>query len=213
MVELSTASGLWKDIAVPERASEHAVKPPSRAEAEAAVRTLLLWAGDDPDREGLRDTPARVVKAYEEFFSGYRSHVRDLATHIFTEVHGYNDLVLVRDLVFASHQADNLLPFRGKVHIGYYPGAAGVVGLPKIERLVDVLARRLHTQESFTGLIAATIDKYLQPEGCAVMVEASHLYAQVLGAKREGGGTITTQYTGIFKEAARQMRFFSLVRG
>src|ERR1700733_4623276 len=121
---------------------------PTREEAEAAVRTLLLWTGDDPDREGLIDTPRRVVKAYEELFSGYREDPSQVLERVFEEVHGYDDLILVRDISFSSHCEHHMVPFVGKAHIGYYPGEDGVIGLSKLARLVDVFARRLQTQEA-----------------------------------------------------------------
>src|SRR5215208_5160684 len=139
-------------------------KPPTRAEAEAAVRTLLRWAGDDPAREGLVDTPRRVAKAFEELFAGYRTKPSDILDRVFEEVAGYGDIVLVRDIPFASHCEHHMIPFTGCAHIAYYP-ANGVVGLSKLARVVDAFARRLQTQESLTVQIADTIDEALRPQG------------------------------------------------
>src|SRR5215208_5138768 len=132
--------------------------PPTREEAEAAVRTLLRWAGDDPAREGLVDTPRRVAKAFEELFAGYRTKPSDVLDRVFEEVEGYGDIVLVRDIPFASHCEHHMVPFVGQAHIAYYP-SAGVVGLSKLARLVDVYARRLQTQEAMTVQIAEALDE------------------------------------------------------
>lgn len=187
---------------------------PSREAAEAAVRTLILWAGDDPDREGLRDTPQRVVKAYEEFFAGYRDDASDVLARVFEEVQGYDDLVLVRDIPFASHCEHHMVPFIGKAHIAYYPSEHGVVGLSKLARLVDVFARRLQTQEALTAQIVGAIERHLQPRGCAVMIEAEHMCMSMRGVLKQGSTTVTNQFTGVFRDdPAEQVRFLSLVRG
>jgi GTP cyclohydrolase IA len=187
---------------------------PSREEAEAAVRTLLLWTGDDPDREGLRETPARVVKAYEELFSGYRHDASEVLSRVFEEVQGYDDLVLVRDIPFNSHCEHHMLPFIGKAHIAYYVGEEGVVGLSKLARLVDIYARRLQTQEALTAQIIGAIEKHLRPRGAAVMLEAEHLCMSMRGVMKQGASTVTNQFTGVFRDdPAEQVRFLSLVRG
>ncbi len=187
---------------------------PTREEAEAAVRTLLLWAGDDPEREGLRDTPTRVVKAYEELFSGYKSDASDVLARVFEEVHGYDDLILVRDIPFFSHCEHHVVPFIGKAHIAYYVGEEGVVGLSKLARLVDIYARRLQTQEALTAQIIGAIDKHLRPRGAAVMLEAEHLCMSMRGVQKQGATTITNQFTGVFRDdPAEQVRFLTLVRG
>lgn len=187
---------------------------PSREEAETAVRTLLAWAGDDPNREGLRDTPTRVVKAYEEFFSGYKSDGRDVLSRVFEEVQGYDDLILVRDIPFYSHCEHHMVPFIGKAHIAYYVGEEGVVGLSKLARLVDIYARRLQTQEALTSQIIGAIEKHLRPRGAAVMLEAEHLCMSMRGVLKQGASTITNQFTGVFRDdPAEQVRFLSLVRG
>jgi GTP cyclohydrolase I len=187
---------------------------PTREEAEAAVRTLILWAGDDPTREGLRDTPLRVTKAYEEFFSGYRADVGDLLSRVFEEVHGYDDLILVRDIPFSSHCEHHMVPFVGKAHIAYYVGEEGVVGLSKLARLVDIYAKRLQTQEALTAEIVSAIERYLKPRGCAVMIEAEHMCMSTRGVLKQGTMTVTNQFTGVFRDdPAEQVRFLTMVRG
>ncbi len=187
--------------------------PPSRAEAEAAVRTLLRWAGDDPTREGLIDTPARVVKAYEELFSGYREDATSVLSRVFEEVQGYDDIILVRDINFSSHCEHHMVPFVGVAHIAYYPSEHGVVGLSKLARLVDVFARRLQTQEALTAQIVGAIDQHLRPRGCAVMIEAEHMCMSMRGVRKQGSQTVTTQFTGVFRDdPAEQMRFLTMLR-
>ena len=186
---------------------------PTREEAEAAVRTLIRWAGDDPGREGLRDTPQRVVKAYRELYAGYGADPAAVLERVFEEVEGYGDMVLVRDIPFASHCEHHMIPFTGCAHIAYYP-ANGVVGLSKLARVVDAFARRLQTQESLTVQIADTIDEALRPRGVAVMLEAEHLCMSMRGVRKAGSSTVTTQFTGVFKDdPAEQVRFLTLVRG
>ncbi|NEU11379.1 GTP cyclohydrolase I FolE [Methylobacterium sp. BTF04] len=185
---------------------------PSREEAEAAVRVLLRWAGDDPAREGLRDTPARVAKSYEQIFSGYRQDATILLERVFEEVEGYSDIVLVRDIPFYSHCEHHMVPFMGLAHIAYYP-TKGVVGLSKLARVVDTFARRLQTQETMTAQIADVIETILKPRGIAVMVEAEHLCMAMRGVQKAGVSTITTQFRGAFKDDANeQVRFLTLVR-
>jgi GTP cyclohydrolase I len=187
--------------------------PPSRAEAEAAVRVLLRWAGDDPSREGLIDTPARVVKAYEELFSGYREDATGVLSRVFEEVQGYDDIILVRDIAFSSHCEHHMVPFVGVAHIAYYPSEHGVVGLSKLARLVDVFARRLQTQEALTAQIVGAIDQHLRPRGCAVMIEAEHMCMSMRGVRKQGSQTITTQFTGVFRDdPAEQVRFLTMLR-
>ncbi|KAB1074208.1 GTP cyclohydrolase I FolE [Methylobacterium planeticum] len=185
---------------------------PSREEAEAAVRTLLRWAGDDPNREGLIDTPARVVKAYGQLFGGYSQDADALLERVFEEVEGYSDVVLVRDIPFYSHCEHHMVPFMGLAHIAYYP-TKGVVGLSKLARVVDTFARRLQTQETMTAQIADVIESILKPRGVAVMVEAEHLCMAMRGVQKAGVSTITTQFKGVFKDDANeQVRFLTLVR-
>jgi len=185
---------------------------PSREEAEAAVRTLIRWAGDDPQREGLLETPKRVVKAFREFYSGYQDDPKDVLNKIFAEVEGYDDIVLVRDIPFYTHCEHHMVPFYGMAHIAYYP-TKGVVGLSKLARLVEVYARRLQTQETMTSQIATAMEDALEPRGVAVMLEAEHMCMSMRGVKKSGSMTITTQFTGVFKsDPAEQVRFLTLVR-
>ena len=185
---------------------------PSREEAEAAVRTLIRWAGDDPQREGLRDTPKRVVKAFKELYSGYKEDPAQVLDKIFAEVEGYDDLVLVRDIPFHSHCEHHMVPFFGMAHIAYYP-TKGVVGLSKLARLVEVYARRLQTQETMTAQIAAAMEAALEPRGTAVMIEAEHMCMSMRGVQKAGATTLTTRFTGQFKNnPAEQARFLTMVR-
>ena len=185
---------------------------PTREEAEAAVRTLIRWAGDDPGREGLRDTPQRVVKAYRELYAGYGADPAAVLDRVFEEVEGYGDMVLVRDIPFASHCEHHMVPFVGRAHIAYFP-AKGVVGLSKLARLVEVFARRLQTQETMTAQIAEALDEALRPRGVAVMLEAEHMCMSLRGVQKAGSSTITSQFTGLFKdEPAEQVRFLTLLR-
>ncbi|WP_457796887.1 GTP cyclohydrolase I FolE [Methylocystis sp. S23] len=193
--------------------AQKALERPSREEAEAAVRTLLRWAGDDPDREGLRETPRRVVKAYEEFFKGYNETPDEALSRVFEEVEGYDDLVLVRDIPFTSHCEHHVVPFVGKAHIAYYP-TGGVVGLSKLARLVDVFAKRLQTQEAMTAQIAEAIESHLVPRGVAVLVEAEHMCMSMRGVLKQGSSTVTVQFSGVFRDdPGQQAHFYTLLRG
>lgn len=186
---------------------------PSREEAEAAVRTLIAWAGDDPAREGLGDTPRRVVSAYDELFRGYRESPAEILDRTFSETAGYDDLVLVRDIAFYSHCEHHMVPFVGKAHIAYWP-VDRVVGLSKLARIVDVFARRLQTQEHLTAQIVLAIDDILKPRGAAVMLEAEHMCMAMRGVQKQGVSTVTTQFTGVFRDdPTEQVRFVTLVRG
>ena len=192
--------------------AEIAMVRPSREEAEAAVRVLLRWAGDDPTREGLLDTPARVAKSYEQIFSGYRQDADAMLERVFEEVEGYSDIVLVRDIPFYSHCEHHMVPFMGLAHVAYYP-TKGVVGLSKLARVVDTFAKRLQTQETMTAQIADVIESILKPRGVAIMVEAEHLCMAMRGVQKAGVSTITTQFRGVFKgDANEQVRFLTLVR-
>jgi len=192
-------------------AAERLAKRPSREDAEAAVRTLIRWAGDDPSREGLVDTPSRVAKAYEQLFKGYRERPEEILDRVFEEVEGYDDIVLVRDIPFYSHCEHHMVPFLGKAHIAYYP-SGGVVGLSKLARLVDAYARRLQTQETMTVQIAEAIDRVLQPRGVAIMLDAEHFCMSIRGVQKEGARTLTTRFTGRFKDdPAEQVRFLTLI--
>jgi GTP cyclohydrolase I len=185
---------------------------PSRDEAEAAVRTLIAWAGDDPDREGLLDTPRRVVKAYEELFAGYRQDAGDILSRVFEDASGYGDMILVRDIPFVSHCEHHIVPFIGKAHIAYYP-ADGVVGLSKLARVVDVYARRLQTQEAMSAQIVEAVEAALKTRGVALMIEAEHMCMSIRGVKKQGVSTATTQFSGVFRsDANEQARFLTMLR-
>ena len=199
--------------ALPEGEATGLSRRPSRKEAEAAVRTLIQWAGDDPDREGLRDTPKRVTKAWRELFKGYDQNVADELDTVFEEVGGYGDIVVVRDIPFYSHCEHHIVPILGKAHIAYYP-SEGVVGLSKLARVVDIFARRLQTQENLTAEIVNAIDAQLKPRGVALLMEAEHMCMAMRGIQKQGVSTITTGYTGLFREdPAEQTRFLTLIRG
>lgn len=186
---------------------------PTAEEAEAAVRTLIAFAGDDPDREGLRDTPRRVVRAYAEFYAGYEARKEDVLERVFTDVAGYKDMVLVRAIPFYSHCEHHMVPFFGVAHIAYYP-ANGVVGLSKLARIVEMYARRLQTQEAMTAQICDAIDGVLKPRGVAVLVEAEHLCMSMRGVQKPGASTLTSRFSGCFQtDPAEQARFMMLVRG
>jgi GTP cyclohydrolase IA len=194
------------------RAFDPETKRPTREEAEQAVRTLIAYMGDDPEREGLIDTPKRVVNAYAELFGGYKQDANAILERVFDDVGGYKDIVLVQDIPFFSHCEHHMVPFIGKVHVAYYP-SGGVVGLSKIGRVVDVFARRLQTQEALTESITEAIDKVLAPRGLAVMIEAEHMCMAMRGIRKSGVSTTTTRFTGLFEEPSEQVRFITLVRG
>ena len=185
---------------------------PSQKEAEDAVRVLLRWAGDDPQREGLLDTPERVAKAYRELFAGYDQNPEDVLGRTFEEVSGYDDIVLVRDIPFFSHCEHHMVPIIGKAHVAYLPNGR-VLGLSKIARVVDIFGHRLQTQEAMTAQIANAIDDTLRPRGVAVMIEAEHMCMAMRGVQKQGSSTLTTTFTGAFKaDPAEQVRFMSMVR-
>jgi len=195
------------------QASQPASARPSREEAEAAVRTLIAYAGDYPEREGLIDTPRRVIDAYDELYRGYRECPAEVLDRTFSEIGKYDDFVLVREIAFNSHCEHHMMPFMGKAHIAYKP-VERVVGLSKLARLVDVYAHRLQTQEHMTSQIATAIDEILNPYGVAVMLEAEHMCMSVRGVEKPGSLTITTQFTGSFRDNPdEQVRFMNLVRG
>ena len=184
----------------------------SRQQAEDAVRTLLKWAGDDPAREGLLDTPARVAKAYKELFSGYDQAAEDVLGRTFDEVGGYDDIVLVKDIPFFSHCEHHMVPIIGKAHVAYLPNGR-VLGLSKIARVVEIFGRRLQTQETMTAQIAKSIDETLNPRGVAVMIEAEHMCMAMRGIQKQGSTTLTTTFTGAFKtEPTEQVRFMTMIR-
>ncbi len=185
---------------------------PTQKEAEDAVRVLLRWAGDDPEREGLLDTPARVAKAYRELFSGYDLAAEDVLGRTFEEVAGYDNMVLVKDIPFFSHCEHHMVPIIGKAHVAYLPNGR-VLGLSKIARVVEIYGRRLQTQETMTAQIAKAIDETLNPRGVAVMIEAEHMCMAMRGIQKQGSTTLTTTFTGTFKtEPAEQVRFMTMIR-
>ena len=194
-----------------QHAASQTVRRPSKEEAEAAVRTLIAWAGDDPSREGLLDTPKRVTKAFGEFFAGYEQDPAETLKRTFKEVGGYDDIVLVKDIPFSSHCEHHMVPFVGKVHIAYLPHD-GVVGLSKLARLVEVFARRLQVQENMTAQIIDAINDHLNPRGAAVMIEAEHMCMSMRGVRAHGASTITHRFTGVFAEDRNEQdRFFMMV--
>lgn len=200
------------DAVVKKLARESALKRPSQEEAEEAVRTLIAWAGDDPTRQGLIDTPKRVVKAYKEFFKGYSEDPLQALSRTFDEDEGYDDIVMLRDIEFNSHCEHHIVPFIGRAHVAYLPSNA-VVGISKLARVVDIYAKRLQTQETMTAQIAKAIDKALEPRGTAVLIEAVHQCMSLRGVNKRNVATITTQFTGEFKSVpALQARFMELVR-
>jgi GTP cyclohydrolase I len=171
---------------------------PSRDEAEDAVRTLIAWAGDDPKREGLRDTPRRVVDAYEEWFEGYNQDPMDYLSKTFEDVKGYDDIVMLRDIDVESHCEHHMAPFLGTACVAYMPTEA-VVGISKLARVVEIYAKRLQTQETMTSQIARAIDESLHPKGVAVLIDAKHECMTTRGVHHPNVSTITTQFTGVFK--------------
>jgi GTP cyclohydrolase I len=190
----------------------HAVEGrPSREDAEAAVRTLLRWAGDDPDREGLADTPSRVARAYEEFFGGYAIDPIDLLTRTFEETDGYDEMVLLRDITFESHCEHHLAPIIGKAHVAYLPKKR-VVGISKLARVIDAYARRLQIQEKMTAQIANTINEVLEPRGVAVVIEATHQCMTTRGVHKPGVTMVTSRMLGGFrKDPSTRREFLSLI--
>jgi GTP cyclohydrolase I len=199
-------------VAQRDDSTETPLARPTREEAEAAVRTLLAWTGDDPTREGVLDTPKRVAKAYQEIFSGYGQDPAEHLKRTFEDVGGYDDIVLVRGIPFFSHCEHHMLPFVGEAHVAYYP-SEGVVGLSKIARVVDIFAKRLQTQENLTAQITEAMDTHLAPRGIAVMLEAEHQCMTMRGVQKRGVSTITTQFTGVFRDdPSEQVRFMTLVR-
>ena len=180
---------------------------PSRDEAEKAVRTLLKWAGDDPDREGLLDTPKRVVKAYEEYFQGYNADPEEILKRTFEEVEGYDEMVLLKDIRFESHCEHHMAPIIGKAHVAYLPKNR-VVGISKLARVVELYAQRLQIQEKMTAQVANAINDVLQPEGVAVVIEAAHQCMTCRGVHKPGVSMVTSKMVGAFREDDRTRREF-----
>jgi GTP cyclohydrolase IA len=180
------------------RAGDEPFNRPSRDEAEDAVRTLIAWAGDDPKREGLIDTPGRVVDAYEEWFKGYREDPREYLSRTFDDVKGYDDIVMLRDIDVESHCEHHMAPFLGKAYVAYMP-LDNVVGISKIARVVEIYSKRLQTQETMTSQILNAIQDVLKPEGVAVMIDAKHECMTTRGVHHPNVSTITTQFSGVFR--------------
>src|SRR5437870_882805 len=178
------------DSKAPLRAVPGGLKRPSRAEAEEAIRTLLKWAGDDPSREGLRDTPARVARAWEDWFSGYQVDPEEYLLRTFEEVEGYDDMVVLRDIRFESHCEHHLAPIIGRAHVGYLP-THRVVGISKLARVVEAYARRLQVQEKMNAQIARCIQRVLEPKGVAVVIQAEHQCMTTRGVHKPGGVMVT----------------------
>ena len=186
---------------------------PSREEAEAAMRTMLLWAGDDPDREGLVDTPARVVRAYEEFFAGYEQDPVELLARTFEETDGYDEMVVLRDIRMESHCEHHVVPIIGRAHVAYLPHKR-VVGISKLARVVDLYAKRLQIQEKLTAQIANAINDVLEPKGVAVVIEAAHQCMTTRGIHKPGVTMVTSRMLGAFRDDPTTRReFLAMIRG
>lgn len=199
----------------PARRARSAAKP-SRAEAESAVRTLLHWAGEDPTREGLLDTPRRVVDAYGDWFSGYAADPADYLRRTFAEVENYDEMIVLRDIDFESHCEHHMAPIIGRAHVGYLPDRK-VVGISKLARVVEVYARRFQVQEKLTAQVAQAIQDVLKPRGVGVVVEAVHHCMTTRGVHKTRVSMVTSQMLGAFREDARTrsefLRFLGLARG
>ena len=185
---------------------------PNREDAEKAVKTLLGWAGDDPDREGLKNTPNRVVRAFEDWFSGYREDPVDFLRRTFYQVDGYDEMIVLRDISFESHCEHHMAPIIGKVHIGYIPNK-NVVGISKLARVVETFSRRLQVQETMTAQIANCIQDVLKPKGVGVVVEGSHQCMTTRGIHKEGVAMITSRLLGDFRSDSRTRSEFLNIIG
>ena len=189
-----------------------ALERPSRAMAEGAVRTLIRWAGDDPDREGLVGTPDRVVRSYEEFFAGYGEDPREILQRTFEEIDGYDEMVVLRDIGIESHCEHHMVPIIGRAHVAYLPDRR-VVGISKLARVVETYARRLQIQEKMTAQIANTIDEVLRPRGIAVVIEAAHQCITTRGVHKAGVTMVTSRMLGAFRDNADTRREFLVMIG
>jgi len=188
-------------------------KKPSREQAEAAVRILIEWAGEDPNREGLVDTPARVVRSYEEFYSGYADDPREVLERTFSETEGYDEMVVLKDIGFESHCEHHMVPIIGVAHVAYIPKSR-VVGISKLARIVDIFAKRMQIQEKMTAQIANTINEVLQPKGVAVVIEAEHQCMSTRGVHKSGVTMQTSQMLGLFRKDERtRAEFLKLIKG
>ena len=184
---------------------------PTRKEAEDAVKTLISWAGDDPKREGLIETPKRVVKSYEEFYAGYDKDPAEILSKVFEEIEGYDEIVLVKDILLESHCEHHMVPILGKAHVAYLPDKR-VVGLSKLARVVDLYAKRLQTQETMTAQIADTINDVLKPKGVAVVIDAEHQCMSSRGVSKKGASTVTSRMLGAFRDSQKsRMEFMNLI--
>jgi len=184
---------------------------PTRKEAEDAVKTLISWAGDDPTREGLIETPKRVVKSYEEFYDGYGQDPEEILSKVFEEIEGYDEMVLVKDILLESHCEHHMVPILGKAHVAYLPDKR-VVGLSKLARVVDLFAKRLQTQETMTAQIADTINNVLKPKGVAVVIDAEHQCMSSRGVSKKGTSTVTSRMLGAFRDNQKsRMEFMNLI--
>ena len=184
---------------------------PSMEEAKEAVRTLIAWAGDDPEREGLIETPDRVARAYQEFFAGYGEDPEEILSKPFEEVEGYDEMVIVRNIRLESHCEHHMVPILGIAHIGYIPNNR-VVGISKLARIVDVFGKRLQTQETMTAQIADAISNVLKPKGVAVVVDAAHQCMTTRGIHKSETSTVTSKMTGVFqKNTDTRNEFMSLI--
>lgn len=187
-------------------------KRPSREEAEEAVRVLLRWAGDNPEREGLIETPARVTRAYEEFFKGYTLDAEKELKKTFEDIQGFDDMVLVKNIDFTSHCEHHMVPIIGKAHVAYWPDEK-IVGISKLARIVDIFAKRLVSQETMTKQVVDTLSEALNPKGAAVMIEANHQCMSIRGVNKAGSSTTTSMFSGIFKEDKDvQRRFMDMIK-
>ena len=188
------------------------VAKPSREEAMEAVKTLISWAGDDPSREGLIETPKRVVNAYKEFFAGYEQDASKVLGKTFEDVNGYDDIVFLRDINIESHCEHHMVPIAGKAHVAYLPKDK-VVGISKLARVIEIFAKRLQTQETMTMQIINTIDEALNPFGTAIMIDAKHQCMTTRGINKPNVSTVTTKFSGLFAEDAElRNRFMQLVK-
>ncbi len=184
---------------------------PTRKEAEEAVKTLILWAGDDPSREGLLETPKRVVESYKEFYAGYDQDPEEVLSKVFEEVEGYDEIIIVKDILLESHCEHHMVPILGKAHVAYIPDKR-IVGISKLARLVDLYAKRLQTQEAMTVQIADTIERVLKPKGVAIVIEAAHQCMSSRGVHKIETSTVTSRMLGAFRENPKsRMEFMNLI--
>ncbi len=192
--------------------TKNTIKKPSKEEAMAAVETLIRWAGDNPEREGLQETPHRVVKSYNEFFAGYEMNPEEILRKTFEEVEGYDEMVIVKNIRLESYCEHHMVPIIGKAHVGYIPEKR-VVGISKLARVVDVYAKRLQTQETMSAQIADTIQRVLKPKGVAIVIDATHQCMSTRGVHKEESSTITSRMLGIFRSDPRtRAEFMDLIK-